>query len=53
MVYNFPNIFLIFLPLASIFISVFFGYKLYKSLTERQRKREEKQKAKQLKSKKK
>lgn len=34
-------------------IAVFFGYKLYKSLTERQRKREEKQKAKQLKSKKK
>lgn len=35
-----------------ILVTAFFGYKLYKSLTERQRKREEKQKAKQLKKKK-
>ncbi|XP_051157402.1 uncharacterized protein LOC127279214 isoform X2 [Leptopilina boulardi] len=50
--HGFSNAVFIFPALIVVGLSVFFGYKLYKSLSERERKREEKKKMKQLKKKK-
>lgn len=50
--HGFPNIVFVIPAVVVIGLSVFFGYKLYLSLTEKDRKREEKMKAKQSKKKK-
>lgn len=50
--HGFPNIVFILPAIVVVGLAVFFGYKLYLSLTEKERKREEKLKAKQVKKKK-
>ncbi|XP_033220667.1 uncharacterized protein LOC117175171 isoform X2 [Belonocnema kinseyi] len=50
--HGFSNSVFIIPALIVIGLSVFFGYKLYTSLSERERKREEKRKLKQMKKKK-
>ncbi|EDS43681.1 hypothetical protein CpipJ_CPIJ004943 [Culex quinquefasciatus] len=50
--HGFPNIVFVIPAVVVVGLSVFFGYKLYLSLTEKERKREEKLKAKQIKKKK-
>lgn len=51
--HGFPNVVFIIPAIVVIGLGAFFGYKLYLSLTEKERKREEKLKAKQEKGKKK
>ncbi|EAT47109.1 AAEL001767-PC [Aedes aegypti] len=50
--HGFPNIVFVLPAIVVVGLSVFFGYKLYLSLTEKERKLQEKQKAKQSKKKK-
>ena len=50
--HGFSNSVFIVPAIIIITLSVFFGYKLYRSLTEKERKRDEKRKQKQMKKKK-